>query len=122
MTAVRTSRMSFSMLPLVSSSQPEMQRQRRRHRCRRRAAGEEGDRLRLARLDQLEVLGLQPGDRTPLLVGDDHAEVDQIDAAPERLLSGRRRHGGDCEQNSSGCTHGLVPLGVRHPAGGQKIL
>ena len=78
-----TSLMSAAMLPLVSSSEPEVQRRRVVSGSPR---GEELDRLRLAVLDDLEVLRLQAGDRRALLVGDDDAEVDEIDAGAERLL------------------------------------
>ena len=72
------------MLPLVSSRNP---------RCSggavvRIAGGEELDRLRLARFVDFEVVGRQAGDRAALLVGDDDAEVHEIDRGAERLLSG----------------------------------
>ena len=50
------------------------------------SGGEELDRLRLAVLDDLEVVRRETGDRATLLVGDDHAEVDEVDAGAERLL------------------------------------
>ena len=81
--------MSASMLPLVSSAARGAAAARCRSRSSREAFGEVGDRLRLAFLDELEVLRLQAGDRCALLVGDHHAEVDEIDAGAERLL--RRR-------------------------------
>ena len=43
------------------------------------AGGEKLDRLRLACLFDFEVLRRQPGDRRALLVGDDHAEVHEVD-------------------------------------------
>ena len=93
--------MSSSMLPLVSSRKPM---------CSGGAVvgiagGEELDRLRLARFDDLEVVGGQAGDRRSLLVGDDDAEVDEIDSGAEGLLRGRRRvtvarRGRECEDRS----------------------
>ena len=55
------------------------------------AGGEELDRLRLAFFDDLEVLRREAGDRRALLVGDDDAEVHQIDAGAEGLAAARGR-------------------------------
>ena len=59
----------------------------------------------------LEVLRRQAGDRRPLLVGDDDAEVHQVDAAAKRLLPGgeRRRDcqsDDDCRRSACRRSHG----------------
>ena len=87
------------MLPLVSSSKPSAAAGASRSGI---AGGEILDRLRLALLDDLEVVRRQPGDRRSLLVGDDDAEVDEIDAGAEGLLRRDR-----CRE----------PRRVRRPAG-----
>ena len=72
--------------------------------------GEELDLLRLAPLDDFEVGLGQAGDRRPALVGDDHAEVHQIDADADGLVGGHQSGGNRREQghaDGDGCVgHG----------------
>jgi hypothetical protein len=64
-----------------------------RRRDRRIAGAEELNLLRLAALEQLEVVDGQPGDRRAFPVGDDDAEVHEVDADADRLLRRRRTRG-----------------------------
>ena len=89
--------------------QPEVQRQHVAEvvAVLRIPFGEIADRLRLAFFDDLEVFRLEAGDGRALLVGEDHRELDEIDAGLEALLAGEaeRRHGG----------HGAAPRTPARP-------
>ena len=92
------------MLPLVSNSRPTCISGADSELI---AAREEGDRLLLAFLDDLEVGRGEVGDVVAAPIGHGDAEVDEVDfRAERRLLRGRgRSRGNERERNGSSWPH-----------------